>query len=514
MSVSRRGFLETLGNTALVSALAKQRLFRLTGTAGPSALLTQNDFTYLGFCKVPVTAASSNALSTGIGAFRRYTDGFGTNTLRVILSASTLSNWSGDIWEFSLPSVASLGTTIAGAPTATMLQGWTCWGSLTIPGDFTGVVGGSPLICNGLEYIEDGNGPEIISSALGVYNALTGDCPILRTLIPDGAGGGATAGPWGNRTLGAILGAGPMMLTPSYFQALTGCGNVCATQSIRTQLGPVNGAVFYGYTLPSRATPKDTPNASPAGGSIASLLGVGYNIVNPQPRTFDVHNKYNGPSNTQGCTSVDTSVTDWTPGAYFNGASNVDGVHNATNPDGTAFSIAMDWMDTGVFIKTANKRGILYFGQMMDYLAGYPYAAGDNKNRFWYGTDQSCQSPVANAMNPGTTGPHCETLLQTGWIFDPNDIASAMAGSIPTAGSGAPMPVSEFRLSAFANGGFSTGLVACGFVPDADYRHFQHNFGRMWFDTTTNILWVTQWGAWVNGLQYDPIIHAFSLDNP
>jgi hypothetical protein len=167
-----------------------------------------------------------------------------------------------------------------------------------------------------------------------------------------------------------------------------------------------------------------------------------------------------------------------------------------------------------VMVDTGTKRGVVFFGQLVDTIAGHVYENGSPQiAHSWYGTN-TIDKNGKRAGDEGYLGPNCcphgqvdivhlatgqggGTIVGYCWIFDPADLANVANRSIRP---WEPDPVAAFRISSIQD---------CD-IPDQIKVHRQ--YGGAWFDEVSKRIYLSAASYDTEGCCSPvPRIHVFQV---
>jgi hypothetical protein len=156
----------------------------------------------------------------------------------------------------------------------------------------------------------------------------------------------------------------------------------------------------------------------------------------------------------------------------------------------------LDWMDTCAWIDTPTKHGVLFLGQLVDTIEGYPYPNGETKTHLWYGQNPCCHGQDGRPVYMAT-GPGAGTIVNYAWIYDPVDLGRVASGELQP---WQVVPPSVFK--AHTMGNFTR-----------ERRHRLYAFGGMWYDEMSNLLFVVECDREKPpaSMEWQPVIHVFGI---
>lgn len=466
-SVSRRKFIETC---ALVGGLVPPGL-SVAQPVPPANLrlakpvLSPADITYKGLFKLPLPSSAFSFSRGGMTA--RTVNG----QLRFLINGE----WRVEpVIEVSYP---GFGSNLANAPRATLIRNW---------GD---VYGGRRLVGDpnewgltwGLKWYEG----LLYWSYVTGYEGNNWNPALGASFLNDSTGASTAFGPW-RATVHSGLFNAHMTEIPTAFRTEHKVGALAHIPSVHGgQSSSPWGCTAWAFDPPNTSTPPD-PNglwgssAQKVRSITAKALSF-HGIDHPQTRTvnFKVCGWNSSPAT--GSPDYSGSLSSW--------------VKPANPVWGGGHGIpSLDWVDTGVWIDLPTKHGMLMMGQMADTIPGFAYPNGETQAHHWYGRDicphGQDAKPVYQATGPGTG-----TLVNTGWIYDPADYGRVLRGEVPAHGL---LPRHQFQANAI--GGFS-----------AVKRSTLYEFGGMHFDPATQLLFLVQRMAYMDGYDPVPAIHVFQI---
>jgi len=282
-----------------------------------------------------------------------------------------------------------------------------------------------------------------------------------------GTGTATTYGPW-RCTLHSAMSAGCLSNVPSWVRSTHGFDPVINVSGMRVQNAASSwGMSYQSLTLPSLGSTPD-PVGNQSVRSITSRLLAHHTISDPEPRTtnFDLCDGY--------------TAAPATP---------------ATNFWGGGGQI-LDWVDQGIWIDNGTKHGIVGMGQWIDAIPGYDYPGSDTKPHSWYGPDTCAHGHVATPLYQAT-GPAATTVVDMLYISDPMNAISVKNGLMAP---GANNLASHAQLPEISSYPFSAR------------RDTLDKVGGMFFDATTNLLYVSFKLSYVNGIgHFPPFMAVFSV---
>ena len=518
------------------------RRWQASGETGGRSVLTSSDFTYLGLFRLPW--AYPQPFSYSRGAMTRRADNG-----HFIVAGGTASGIAVSEMpiEIAAPTSPAYGTNLATAPVATVVREWgDVYDTVTNENNKRHIrpdagTGGSesPGWTFGFHWY---NG-QLYWTFTSNYMAFYYNTSLGTSVLNDGDGSHTSYGPWRGSLFPNKGLNGVMTDVPAWFQSAYGVGPLATIPSVHgAQASTPYGPTVIAFTPPSNGTAADaydvdgeqsitltklayfdinhkasrgtnykicgfnTPAAATTttaavseGAStipVAEISGfVGHTRLNQ-----DIGASYSGTSATSGPGNL-TGVTGLTH-AFSNGEAISVWVYDPAlggptyTPDGTfggGIETTLDWIDTGCWIDTGTKHGVVMLGKLSDTIPGHSYT-GDTVCHYWYGPS-TCAHGQTAWSGYQATGPNNHTAVHTVWIYDPMDFVPIIQGG----NAWEITPDSTFQLGTV---GFPTSEARCNY-----------QFGGMCFDSATKLLYVCETTAEVSGYGYDyiPVIHVFQV---
>lgn len=145
----------------------------------------------------------------------------------------------------------------------------------------------------------------------------------------------------------------------------------------------------------------------------------------------------------------------------------------------------LDTVSAAAWVKTADVEGLIFFGDLVDTIAGYDYGS-DTIAHSWYAPlGMPCCHGQHSTVGDGT-GPKASTMTPWAWIYDP---ATLNGGQVKEA--------EAVRLDAISS------------IPAQSSGSYQ--FGGSWFDPISGLLFLAESGR--DNTQHDwrPVVHVFQV---
>lgn len=418
-------------------------------------LLQLSDLTYIGGFNWPHVSSGNSPFDFSMGNFTARREG---GTLVFYALGKRADGIEQPLYKFSYPGT---GIPAANFPRATILDSYgTVWGSARPVADAEGAW------THGMGFYDD----NLYWTYSTVYEG-TSHNPALGVteLNPSGAGTHTTTGAWRpNIHSGQFNNS--ITPVPEWFQSAYGAGPMLQIGSVRCQadVAPFGHSMQF-FTPPAPGATTDSV-ASPGQQSITVQHAVRSSVDVPHARVANylrcgwVNSELAGPGSV--------------PPSYYCGIGNA----NATAPTlasqewaGGSPALMMDWVDTGCWVDTGTKHGILTFGQWVDSIAGYDYPGSDTQAHNWYGPSSCCHGHSGLPMHQAT-GPGASTVVDMAFIHDPADIAAVLAsGADPYA----VVPAEIAQITSIPS------------HPGSAKRDQLYQFGGSYFDPVENLLFLS-----------------------
>jgi hypothetical protein len=423
---------------------------------GTKALLTASDFTYLGIFKPP-------ALTVGMGFSRGVLTGRRVGAETRIFQ--TCVNSLDDVVEYVDPGSYSL--TLGTAPTATVSRYW-------------GEIYGSP---SKRWQADDGNGGpwtwglkwydgKLYWTYCTPYEGTNWNPSLGVSVLNDDTGAVTAYGPWRATVFSGLFNA-TMTEIPAWFQTQYGITHpLLQIAGVHCQIGSSPcGLVAQAFTpVAYTSTPDPVETQTTRSQTVLSLSN--HDVTHRMARPLTGYKV---------CSSE--AILDAEP--YFTG-----------QQTGTP-SANLDWIDSGVWIDTPTKTGVLCFAQLSDSKAGFTYTGGGSTAHCWYGGATCAHGQEANqdggSQIYAATGPACPTVLKYALMIDPAEFGKVILGQQ------APEVVPYAQA-------FTADTLGLSDLCRARYEN-----AGIHFDSVTSKLYVSQVSAWNGPYEPAPVIHVFSV---
>jgi hypothetical protein len=462
-------------------------------TSVSTAVLQPSDFTFLGSMTLPLDTGSERyGFSTGAMTGRV----IGGNIHLYITGANWETGWNDPVYEVLYTGVGTRGTFVFN------------WGDITLTAQHRPTANGANRDLRGILWDETSG--QMLWSYMDSFSSNWDPCFGTSIL----SGGTVTPfGPWRPGSTSQHCG-GYMYELPARAQAALGGKRIASGAPYSSiDIGSTFGTYAAAWTPPANGT---TPDTAFDGTHITiPTTDLLYSdISHPQPRINDTdycgwtHYGESDGFGDQPQLNPTQDGTGCTPHGNLCGA-----------PFGTpTFGPGSNWfpgdqVGAAVWIEGTQKQGVLYIGQIARTLAANASEYGTyGKCHVWYGPGQQavtgfhlCSHGQVDSRYAQGTGNSMTTAMSTMWIYDPASLLAVAGGSSSPIGV---VPNTDgYDMSLLPHSGSVFPQLATSW----NYP-WGSQYGAAWFEPVSKQLFVSQMHAELQGVEYRPVIHVFSVN--
>jgi hypothetical protein len=445
-------------------------------------VLTPADFTYLGAAGLPLDTEGQTRFGYSTGALSgRVVDGA---IHLFITGAQADTGWNDPVYE------------VAWTGPGTRCALVTAWGDVTCGARVSAA--GNPTPLHGLLW--DPVTAQLLWTYMDQYNVTGAPDPCLGAsrLTPHGP---VAAGPWrltdhAQRVGGYLVGLPDTLVDAAggvrfAAGAPIGSGNASAPW----------GAFLAAFALPPAGTPPDPADTWHV--TIPTTHLIYSDLDHRQAREGDVDEcgwTHYGEADSQG------AEPQWNPTQNGTGCTVNGELCGASHGPFTTFT-PLDAISAAAYVAGAHKHGVVLIGQLARTIAAHAAEYGAyGRCHVWYGPCQTfgTHKLCAHGQNDTrygctATGPGTTTMQSSVFIYDPDDLAQAAAGTrspilLPPTTDAADLSQVAHQGAPFPQ------LVAHGLCA----------FGGAWFEPASRTLFVSECHAEWQG-EWRPVVHAFQV---